>query len=229
MATNNKNLIVWLQAGLIVVLLVAVLLQIGGERGAIPMEAASSQAMNFISEHLADPNMEFSFKEAHEKEGLYEITFEVMGQEERVYVSKNGRYLFFEPIDMEEFGQEQEMETEPAPTPEPEANIDPQEMKNFVSCLEEQEFVVYGASWCGFSVQVIEMFGGKEAIDPIYVECTEQEELCREKEISGYPTVMINDQPYQGERSLTGFAEQTECLAPEGAEDVSGGNPDTGC
>ncbi len=85
------------------------------------------------------------------------------------------------------------------------------DMGSLIECLKKENFVIYGAHWCPYCREVFNLFKDHEKVDLVYVECTENEDLCSEKNITAYPTIRINDQSYQGERSLEAFAKATEC------------------
>ncbi len=92
-----------------------------------------------------------------------------------------------------------------------EVELSPEELNDFVNCLKEKGMVIYGADWCPYTVQLIDLLGGKEAVGSMYIDCEEQQELCQEKGIMGYPTILINDNKYKKERTLSDFAEITGC------------------
>ena len=85
----------------------------------------------------------------------------------------------------------------------------------FSSCLAEKEVRVYGANWCGWTQKLVDAFGGQELIDPIYVECTENEELCSSEGIEGFPTIKIAGEKVDIQRTLEGFATAVDCNAPK--------------
>lgn len=66
----------------------------------IPQDQIGEYTMNFIKNELASPDTEFTLGTTTEENGMYKVNFEVMGQKESAYVTKNGKYLFFQPIDM---------------------------------------------------------------------------------------------------------------------------------
>jgi len=88
-------------------------------------------------------------------------------------------------------------------------------MDSFVQCLNESRFKIYGANWCPYCQELISMFGGYDIVNPIYVECTEYNEVCNQENISMYPTIKINGHVYHGERSIQAFSQETGCPAPE--------------
>ena len=69
-------------------------------KGVIPQDKIGEYTLNFIKNELASPDTEFTLGTTTEENGMYKVDFEVMGQKESAYVTKNGKYLFFQPIDM---------------------------------------------------------------------------------------------------------------------------------
>lgn len=89
------------------------------------------------------------------------------------------------------------------------------EIANFNSCLEEKGVKVYGANWCGYTKALIENIGGFELAEPVYIECTENEELCSSEGITGYPTIKMNGEVINPQRNFEGLASATGCEAPK--------------
>ncbi|PIQ92004.1 MAG: hypothetical protein COV70_01520 [Parcubacteria group bacterium CG11_big_fil_rev_8_21_14_0_20_39_22] len=81
----------------------------------------------------------------------------------------------------------------------------------FVACLNKNEVVMYGAYWCPHCDNQKKLFRDKwENVS--YVECTEDPNLCIEKEIKGYPTWIIGDNKYLvGVQSMESLAQATGC------------------
>lgn len=79
--------------------------------------------------------------------------------------------------------------------------------------LAEQDATMYGAFWCPHCSDQKALFG--DAVDDVpYVECDPegedaQPQLCREKNIEGYPTWEIDGELYPGTRSLEELATLT--------------------
>jgi len=92
-----KNSLIFIVGGIIVVLLV-ILFVFGS--GGMSKQKAGVFTIDFITNELASPGTEFTLVDVKEANGMYEVNFEVMGQEDTAYVTKNGKYLFFQPIDM---------------------------------------------------------------------------------------------------------------------------------
>lgn len=86
------------------------------------------------------------------------------------------------------------------------------EMESFVNCLDDKNVTIYGSSWCPYCTDLVEDFGGYDIVDPIYVECTEEGEICGEEQKTTYvPEIQIKGEVYEGPRSFEGFTEKTGC------------------
>ena len=69
---------------------------------------------------------------------------------------------------------------------------------------------MYGAEWCHFCKNQKALFGNSfKNIN--YVECPENQELCSQKGVNGYPTWYINDKKYEGVLQLDNLASLTGC------------------
>jgi len=80
----------------------------------------------------------------------------------------------------------------------------------FAKCLSEKGVTMYGSYWCNHCQNQKKIFGDSfKYIN--YVECTENQDLCREKGIEGYPTWIINDEKYPGEQSIQKLSQLTGC------------------
>ena len=89
-------------------------------------------------------------------------------------------------------------------------------LKTFNDCLGEKNFRIYGANWCGWTKKlVVDTLGGFDTASAIYVECTEEKELCLSEGITGYPTTKINGEVYNGARTIAAISQATGCPAPE--------------
>jgi len=194
----------------------------------LPAQQVAEETINFINENLLGQGLSASLVDVSDEGSVYKIRLRIEEQEYESYVSKDGRFLFPEGgIDMKE-SLVRDSETE-APAESATPSLSPEELKEFVGCLARADFVIYGANWCGWTQGLVTTLGGQETVKPIYVECMEEEELCREKEIAAYPTILINGKQYQGSRTFEGFSQATGCQLPEGAESLNEQNPTGGC
>ena len=80
----------------------------------------------------------------------------------------------------------------------------------FAKCLSEKGVSMYGTSWCSHCNNQKKAFGGSfQYVN--YVECTENEDLCNEKGITGYPTWIIDGKQYSGGQTFSRLSELTGC------------------
>jgi len=86
---------------------------------------------------------------------------------------------------------------------------------NFAKCLTQNGATLYGAYWCPHCVNQKNLFGSSlKYIN--YVECDSQgenakPELCKQNNIAGYPTWIINGTHYEGEQSLQQLSSLIGC------------------
>lgn len=86
-------------------------------------------------------------------------------------------------------------------------------MDDFAKCLTSKGAAMYGADWCGHCRNQKKMFGDSfQYIN--YIECPQNQQLCREKGIRGYPTWIVNGQLLVGEQSLQSLASAAGCELP---------------
>ena len=184
-------------------------------------EDLAQKAIDYINKNILSEGLTASLVSVVEESGLYKIHIKIGEEEYDSYVSKDGKLLFPSGfIKLEEAPITETSETEES-EPASENIIPPEELTEFIYCLKEANFVIYGANWCGWTKKLTDMFGGFDMVKPIYVECTEEEELCEEKEVSGYPTILINGEKYQGGRTFEEIAATTGCEIPSGAESIN--------
>lgn len=195
--------------------------------GLSPQQVAE-KAINYINQNILAEGLTASLISVGEENGVYKIHLKIGEEEYDSYTTKDGKFLFPEGYDLEETPTAQNTEDESL-QPSIEGSISSAELAKFVGCLEKADFVIYGANWCGWTKKLVEMLGGWDMVKPIYIECTEETELCEEKEIRGYPTIFVQGEQYQGARTFEGFAAVTDCDVPAGAESVTGESPSGGC
>lgn len=68
--------------------------------GAISLEEGSDKAMNYINGTILAGQSEATFLGSEEESGVYAIRIEVQGEEYTAYVSKDGKLLFLQGIEM---------------------------------------------------------------------------------------------------------------------------------
>jgi hypothetical protein len=90
------------------------------------------------------------------------------------------------------------------------------ELNAFAQCVTDKGWTMYGAYWCSHCKAEKANYGS--AFQYIkYVECTNETDLCTEKQIEGYPTWLgPDDQRESGELGLKRMAELSGCELPVG-------------
>ena len=179
--------------------------------GELSLSETSQQVEGFISEELLQ-GMPAEVIDIKEVSGVYVATISFEGEQIPIYVTKDG-YFISQGMDLVSLDTRTNVEpVQEQPIQQP-GSI---ELKPFNDCLAENGLKIYGADWCGFCRQVVETLGGYEAVEAVYVECTEpqNEAICSEKVDRGYPTIRLNGEIYSGARTLEAFSEATGCALP---------------
>ena len=83
-------------------------------------------------------------------------------------------------------------------------------MDKFAKCISLKGATMYGAEWCGHCKQQKELFGNSFKYVS-YVECPQNQNLCDQMGIEGYPTWVINGQKYPGLHSIDDLKQLTGC------------------
>lgn|GEM_PF-851624 len=105
-----------------------------------------------------------------------------------------------------------------SPEPEPEEELGPEVLaalaaEKLAKCLTGNGSVLYGAYWSENTKNQENVFG--EAFQYIeYVECTEDREACQDAGVTGYPTWVIKNHRYPGEKPLETLSELSGCGYP---------------
>lgn len=190
----------------------------GEPQGELKAEEAKTRAINYINENLGMPGTNISAVSVEEKYSVYKVLTEYQGEQQPVHVSKDGKYLFFAALNTSE--ELPKMTATPAPsTTATETATQPpystEELQSFVNCLDKSGVKIYGAEWCSHCQELVNRLGGYDTVDPIYVECTENKQLCQEKGIQAYPTILINGSEYQGARTYQELSQATGCPVPQ--------------
>ncbi|OGD09202.1 hypothetical protein A2397_04435 [Candidatus Amesbacteria bacterium RIFOXYB1_FULL_44_23] len=88
-------------------------------------------------------------------------------------------------------------------------------LDDFAKCLDQKGAVMYGAYWCSHCQSQKKTFGDSFKFIK-YVECTQQTQLCQEKNVSGYPTWEFADgTKLEGEQPLDQLSKTTGCQLPQ--------------
>ena len=134
------------------------------EKVLTPQEAGD-KTVKFINENILKGQATASLVNAVEDNGLYKLTFDIEGQEVISYVTRDGKYLFPEPISLEVQQSAQ-----------PEEQIPPEETPQEAPQTEKPNVKLFIMSFCPFGNQaeeimmpVIDLLGNKAEIEPHYV------------------------------------------------------------
>lgn len=96
----------------------------------------------------------------------------------------------------------------------------PNKLDSFAQCLKTSGAEFYGTFWCTHCQAQKKMFGTSKQYLP-YIECSstdgqEQLQICKDKEIKGYPTWIFADgSRLSGELSLETLRDKTQCVLPQ--------------
>lgn len=190
---------------------------IGGITGTVISEGeAGNKLVDYLNTRTGGG---VSLVSAESEDSLYKVTVSYQGDKIPLYITKDGKYFIQSQSLMPLTGQ---VVNPQQPTTTGYSEEDLANIKEFSNCLAEKGLKVYGAGWCGHCQNLIDYFGGEEAISPIFIECsdaqrnpTENAGLCEKEGITGYPTIKINGEPYTGARTFEAFAEATGCPVPD--------------
>jgi glutaredoxin len=86
------------------------------------------------------------------------------------------------------------------------------DLKGFNECLANNGVTIYGSTTCPYCQQLVTLLGGHDSVESVYVECTTNQERCRNEMIgSGVPEIQINGEMYQGPRTIESLSTATGC------------------
>jgi hypothetical protein len=219
----------WVISTVVLAVVVIVLLMMLVNKSAVPMTGdviSDRKAGELILDFASVQGIDAELVGVEKENGLYRVDLLIQDQEVPVYITINGENLVPSVMPLSLLmEQAQQMEGEPQtqeqPTQTEFSDDDLEKIEEFMNCLSDKGVKVYGANWCGYTKALIENLGGYEVASPIYVECTEDEELCSQEGIEGYPTIKINGEVQNIQRTLQGFADATGCSAPSVGTQVS--------
>jgi hypothetical protein len=171
-----------------------------GENRIMSQEEINPWVADFINNEFMEEGSEIEIVSVSEESGVYKLEVKIE-EEFSVFATKDGKHLFPQGFDM----------TQEIETPEIKPVVLPTNIENFISCLEQEGVRIYGSKTCPYCQDLVMMFGGYELIDPIYVECPEEQELCAETKTGLVPEVQIKGELYEEERTLDNLAQATNC------------------
>ncbi|MFP4022587.1 MAG: glutaredoxin domain-containing protein [Candidatus Paceibacterota bacterium] len=122
----------------------------------------------------------------------------------------------FASEEIQDNGSEKDQEeNESMPDEENEENKDElqtSDLKELVACLDDAGVVIYGSRTCPYCSQLVESFGGRDIVDSIYVECSDEPERCQEELIGkGVPEIQIDGEMYRESRDPKVIGEAANC------------------
>ena len=157
--------------------------------GFLTAQQAAEKTINFINQYLVEKGMVVSLLNVTEERGLYKISFKAGEEQYDSYVTKDGKLLFFQGIDMERGVSETQPTEEKT---EGEEKFSEEQLETLAKCLSEKGAKFYGSSGCGWCKKQKEVFGEAAQYLP-YIECVDEEtrkmtSQCQEAGIQSYPT-----------------------------------------
>jgi hypothetical protein len=180
---------------------------------------SSENATQIVSDFVKSQGVEVEILGTTENQDFYKTEIMVQGQQIPVYLTKDGKKLTTQLIDLEEAQQEKELNDKRDLGFSDDQN---KEIKTFSNCLAEKGLIVYGAGWCSYTNSLVDYFGGKENMGGVLVECsdenqqpTENAEICQQEKIEGYPTIKFGGETLNIPRTFEAMAEVTGCTAPQ--------------
>ena len=82
----------------------------------------------------------------------------------------------------------------------------------FAQCLAAKKITMYGAAWCSHCQREKSHFGAAFQYVP-YMECPDNQKLCIDKGVQGYPTwIDAAGIKYEGKQGLGGLSKITGCI-----------------
>jgi hypothetical protein len=212
----------WMVASVILTALLLIIGAISLTSG-ISKKTAEKEFLEFAQSQGADVEI----KGIKSVGNLYEIAFDFEGQEGSFHITRDGKYI----------GQMISLKQDSSPAtnnPNQQAASsysveDQAKLLEFNTCLAQAGVVLYGANWCGYTSSWVNTLGGYNSVSPIYVECTQNDELCLSEKVTSYPTTKINGQAYNSARTLEGIAKATGCMVPELTGTVSQASVEATC
>lgn len=217
----SKNLIAIaiIIAGILIAGAIFYVNQEKGEKiaGALTDQQAAEKTINFINQYLVEKGMNVSLLNVAEERGLYKISFKAGEEKYDSYVSKDGKLLFLQGIDMESVASNtQATDTQATEKKtEEEEKFSEEQLETLAKCLSEKRAKFYGSSYCGWCKKEKEMFGKAAQYLP-YIECVDEKtkqmtSQCQEADISGFPTWEFNGEKSSGFKTIKELAELSGC------------------
>ena len=180
--------------------------------GFLTAQQAAEKTINFINQYLVEKGMVVSLLNVTEERGLYKISFKAGEEQYDSYVTKDGKLLFFQGIDMERGVSETQPTEEKT---EGEEKFSEEQLETLAKCLSEKGVKFYGASGCGYCKKQKEVFGEAAQYLP-YIECVDEEtrkmtSQCQEAGIQGFPTWEFFGEKKSGFKTPEELSQLADC------------------
>ena len=180
--------------------------------GFLTAQQAAEKTINFINQYLVEKGMVVSLLNVTEERGLYKISFKAGEEQYDSYVTKDGKLLFFQGIDMERGVSETQPTEEKT---EGEEKFSEEQLETLAKCLSEKGVKFYGASGCGYCKKQKEVFGEAAQYLP-YIECIDEEtrkmtSQCQEAGIQGFPTWEFFGEKKSGFKTPEELSQLADC------------------
>lgn len=86
------------------------------------------------------------------------------------------------------------------------------DVDEFTGCLSDAGAVIYGSVTCPACGRLADKFGGYEAMEPVYVECTEDGDRCSEEKQTGYvPEAQVDGELIEDPDIIGALSRETGC------------------
>lgn len=203
--------------GVLVLILVFISFGVGSTGNVVSEKDASQKLLDLYTSQGVEG---LSVLSVEKVSGVYQVNFNYEGQTVPIFITVDGSMvgsLSEFPEGSSSSGGSNSYSEEISYTEEENKMI-----QDFSACLYDKGVRVYYAEWCGYCHLLIDTFGGIENAGKMMVQCQTADgqagtgaELCSaEGDITGFPTIKIGGEKYQGDRTFEGFARVTGCVAP---------------
>lgn len=199
----------WAISTIILAILLLTTLLIDGNSTTMNAKEVGQKVLAFANDQGANAGL----ISINDDGALYQVLLSIDGQEVPVYATKDGKNLIPSLIPLTA-RVTQDASSQQA-TASGYSEEDLLKLKEFNDCLGENGLKIYGADWCGWTQKLaVDTLGGFDTASAVYIECTQETKLCKSEEVQGYPTIKLNGEIYEGERTIEVLAQATGCLAP---------------
>lgn len=211
----------WAVASVLLAVLLVIVLIANASAG-----VSKAEAGKIVLDFAEEQGVDASLVDVKSQGSVYEVILDIEGQQVPVYITKDGNNFVPQliPLTGNVVAGSNTQQTASGYSSE-----DLIILREFSNCLAEKGVKIYGANWCGYTNQWVEILGGYDVVSSVYIECTENEALCASEEITGYPTTKINGEVYRGARTIEAIAIETGCSVPVLSGSAGGSTQTASC